>query len=469
MRIKLSRDERRLLLGLRGISVPQARSLLMQSVRQISTAMQTLLTTRANELARETGFVRRASKLTGAQFAQTVIFGWLSAPQATIQQLAQMASTVGVAISPQGLDQRFTPAAVQFLARLLEAAVQHLVATDPVAIPLLQRFAGGVYVLDSSTIVLPDELAALWPGCGGGSSSGGTGPHTAAAVKLQVQVDLLTGALRGPVVQDGRTHDRAAPQQTEFPRRALRLADLGYFCLEVFTALQEHGCYWLSRLHALVQVFDLQGAELALVEWLATRPEPQLDLPVTLGATQRVPARLLAVRVPPEVAAARRQRLREEAQRKGRPVSARRLAVAAWTLLVTNVPASLLSLEEALVLGRARWQIELLFKLWKDQGLLDESRSQKPWRRLCELYAKLLGLVLQHWLLVLTCWHSPDRSLHQAAQTLRRYATTLALALPQVKRVATILHQLPACLRVGCRITKRRKAPTTYHFPFASS
>src|SRR5262249_32581147 len=99
MRIKLSRDERRLLLGLRGISVPQARSLLMQSVRQISTAMQALLTTRANELARETGCVRWASKLRGAQFAHTVIFSWLAQrPQATVQQVAQLAGAVGVAI-----------------------------------------------------------------------------------------------------------------------------------------------------------------------------------------------------------------------------------------------------------------------------------------------------------------------------------------------------------------------------------
>jgi hypothetical protein len=33
------------------------------------------------------------------------------------------------------------------------------------------------------------------------------------------------------------------------------------------------------------------------------------------------------------------------------------------TVLVANVPTRLLSLEEALEIGRARWQIELLFKL----------------------------------------------------------------------------------------------------------
>jgi hypothetical protein len=138
----------------------------MWTVTQVTTTVQTLLTTTANRLARETGFVRRASKLTGAHFVQALVFGWLNNPNATLQQLAQMAGTVGVPISSQGLDQRFSQVAANLLRRVLEVAVGSLVTADPVAIPLLQRFRG-VYLLDSSTIVLPNELAAVWHGCGG--------------------------------------------------------------------------------------------------------------------------------------------------------------------------------------------------------------------------------------------------------------------------------------------------------------
>ena len=143
----------------------------------VSTTLQTLLTTTANTLARETGFVQRASKLTGAAFVQMLLFGWLNNPQATLQQLAQMAGTVGVSISPQGLEQRFTPTAAQLLRRVFEAAVGSVVASDPVTIPLVQRRAG-IYLLDSSTMVLPDVLADVWPDCGGR-----TEPHTQAAIK----------------------------------------------------------------------------------------------------------------------------------------------------------------------------------------------------------------------------------------------------------------------------------------------
>src|SRR3954471_1334776 len=45
--------------------------------------------------------------------------------------------------------------------------------------------------------------------------------------------------------------------------------------------------------------------------------------------------------------------------------------------------------------------IELLYKLWKQEGQVDEWRTAHRWRVLCELYAKLIGVLLQHWLMVL--------------------------------------------------------------------
>ena len=128
-----------------------------------------------------------------------------------------------------------------------------------------------------------------------------------------------------------------------------------------------------------------------LFTWLSRRPVAALEAPILLGAQARLPARLLAVKVPSAVAEQRRRRLRQEARRQGRTPGKRTLALAAWTLLVTNVPVDLLSIEEALVLRRARWQIELLFKLWKSLGRLDESRSAHPWRQLSELYARVAG------------------------------------------------------------------------------
>src|SRR5438128_8884689 len=386
----------------------------MTTVPQLAQTLQTVFTTTADAAARATGFVQRRSKLTGAAFVQALVFGWLANPHASIAALAQAAAVVGVAISPQGLDQRCTEAAAAFLEAVLGAAVQAVVAAEPVAIPLLQRFTA-VVLLDCSTIVLPDALGLWWPGCGGSSAK-----HTQAALKLGVRFDLCRGVLRGPLLYDGRTHESTTPlQRAPLPAGTLRLADLGFFDLEALAQIGAQDGYWLSRLHFTTAVYDAEDRRWEVLELLAAQGTATVDLPIALGAQQRLPARLLAVRVPQEVADQRRRRLRATARDRGRTPSAARLAWCDWTLLVTNTPPELLSLREALVLARARWQIELLFKLWKSHGHIDESRSGKPWRVLCEVYAKLLAMVVQHWLLLTGCWASPARSLVTAAQTVR--------------------------------------------------
>jgi len=201
---------------------------------------------------------------------------------------------------------------------------------------------------------------------------------------------------------------------------------------------------------------------------VAAQEREEVELPVTLGVVHRLPARLLARRVPPAVAAARRRRLRAEAKRRGDAVSQERLALADWLLFVTNVPADRLSLAEALVVARARWQIELLFKLWKSHGQVDASRSAQPWRVLCELYATLIALVIQHWTLLLGCWAFPNRSLTKAAQAVRSHALALLLALPSRRRLRAALATLRTCIAAGCRLNPRRTHPNTYQLLLAT-
>jgi hypothetical protein len=219
---------------------------------------------------------------------------------------------------------------------------------------------------------------------------------------------------------------------------------------------------WLSRLQTQTAVYDATGQRQDLLELLTAHATDTLAQEVLLGLEQRVSARLLAVRVPQDVAETRRRRLREAARQKGRQVRARRLALAAWTILVTNVPPERVMLREALVLGRVRWQIALLFKLWKRQGEIDESRSTKPWRILCEVYAKLWAMLIQHWFFVVSCWAYPARSLVQAAQTVRKHALHLASAFQSLKRLTAAILTIQRCLMPGCRMNRRKKHPNTY-------
>ena len=277
-----------------------------------------------------------------------------------------------------------------------------------------------------------------------------------------------TATLQGPLLQDGRVHDLKAPAQTlELPPGALRLADLGYFSLATLQQLSQQGDEWLTRWQAGTVVLDAAGHPLDLVVWLTRQGGTPTDCPVQLGHAYQLPARLLAQRVPPAVAAHRRQRLQAEAQRRGQPISSLRWATADWTIYLTNVPVDRLSLPEAFALGHARWQIELLFKLWKSQGMIDEWRSTHPWRILCELYAKLIAMVLQHWVVLTSCWRVPNRSWVRAAATIRAYAILLASALAGFADLRQVLEHLSRCLAAGCRLNPRKAAPNTYQILLA--
>ena len=157
----------------------------------------------------------------------------------------------------------------------------------------------------------------------------------------------------------------------------------------------------------------------------------------------------------------RRERLVAEAKRRGQTVSAETLALADWTLLVTDVPCCQLSVLEALVLLRERWQMELLYKLWKHDGQLDQWRSANPWRILCEVYAKLIGLLLQHWLIVVVAWHDPQRSLLKLAQVVRDTGWSIMEALAGFRSLRSALHLIARRMRSGCQMNKRQKHPNS--------
>ena len=427
--------------------------------------MYSILTTTANQIAHTTHFVHRRSKLDGALFAQTLVFGWWSRPQATLEELADISAVLGCDITPQAIDQRFNEQSATFLGQLLAATVRVAIASNPVAIPLMQRFEG-VYLSDSSLISLPTALYDVWQGCGNGAK-----PH-ASALKMLVRLDLLRGKLTGPVLFSGRTHDRCAAQQLDtsslgrLPAGSLHLADLGFFDLGRLEEWSEQHVFWLTRLLTSTAVYTSEGARLQLGEWLATRRlrvQEELEIDVQLGTNERVRARLLVQRVPTAIAEARRRRLRQEAKRRGQTVSAQRLALADWTMFVTNVPAEKLSVQEALAIGRARWQIELLFRRWKSQGHIDEWRSAKPWRIMCEVYAKLIGLVMQHWLLVASCWTQPQHSLSKATRLVQRYAELIAgVFAASREQLERTLNSIVYRLAARCCITKHKGHPSTY-------
>lgn len=121
-----------------------------------------------------------------------------------------------------------------------------------------------------------------------------------------------------------------------------------------------------------------------------------------------------------------------------------------------------MSFDEALVLYGARWQIELLFKLWKSHAKLDVSRSTNPWRILGEIYSKLLACLVQHWMILMGCWNHPNRSLVKAAQVIRTNANLIAISFNRLPNMLKAFAIIIRCLDQCCKQNSKQKHPNTW-------
>jgi hypothetical protein len=203
-----------------------------------------------------------------------------------------------------------------------------------------------------------------------------------------------------------------------------------------------------------------------LADWLDKQAADRsiVDQWVFVGDDDRLPVRLVAYRLSPAQVAKRRRQAHHNARKKKRQVTQRHLRLLAWGLMITNVPSALLPAEALITLYRVRWQIELFFKLCKSQFRL---AVVGPWRRqrlLCQLYARLIGIVLFQWLIA--PWRFLDEgelSPVKAFPIVRRQALPLLGALRAGgDGLADILAQMSDDFLRYALKTSRKKSPSTF-------
>jgi hypothetical protein len=429
----------------------------MDIVRSAAEALQHALGPDLDRIGLESGVIRRTRKFSGLTLLKTIVLTLLRAPRARLDHYVATAAMLGVVVTPKAIEKRFTPRLIAFLRQVLEGLIPRALAAPPVAIPLLAKFRG-VFVGDSTTVALPEEYAAEFPGCGGQAGSG------KAALKIQLLWDLCTGKLARLLLEPGRRHDTNSPAVAEPPPPgSLTIRDLGYFDLSRFRDWAARGAYWISRWHPGTVVCDQDGRPFDLLERLRQHRGGPFDEPILLGAEERLGCRLIALRAPQEVANRRRQKAYQKAQKHGGVPGAEHLEWCDWTVFVTNCPTGLLTWKEVVVLYRARWQIELLFKLWKSGNLLTGPAAVKsPECRMAELWARLIGVVLQHWLLLSTTWPEARRSLWKASEVIRDWAVSVMEALDDIDRLSDLLDRLRVAINAVAKITTRKKHPSTF-------
>lgn len=412
------------------------------------------------QLERKTGFVKRRSKLTGRVFAQTLLLGWLHDAEASVRELSWWSRELGVNISAQGLDKRFNNQAVALLQGLLGEALKQFQQQQPLPAALLKQFKG-IYVLDSTYIAVPTHLQAMFRG------SGGSGPE--ATAKIQLSFDYLSGCIAALELGSADVPDQNASLHTQMASPgSLHLFDLGYFKYSVFRDLCNQQAYFISRLNPGCLLYDTAetATALDLPTYLSALAGQRHETTLYLGTHERLPVRVLFEHLPEPVAAERRRKAQVRGKRSQKTRSQPYLSLLSWSIFITNVPASRLDFSQILLLYRVRWQIELIFKLWKSH--LKLTRLGSTWRTervLCHLYARMILLILFQWLLaphrlITDRELSPDKAF-QVLQQFHIPPLLAALCHPTTQLTRWLQHFL-SDLTLFAQKTRRRKNPSTY-------
>jgi hypothetical protein len=431
---------------------------MFKNFTSLAPALQTIFTEVADELARDVNLVKRKRKLTGSVLAQTLVFGWLDKPMATLEELADFAMAAGVDVSPQAIDQRITPAAVDFFEALLCRALEYSCQVPCKDMPLLKRF-NGVYAFDTTDISLPASMAKFFVGLGGS-----TPDASPAACSIQYCVELSEQGIVDLQLAGIRRNDLCYDlAHASLPVGSLLLNDLGFFNLDRLNNYDSEGVYYISRWKPGMLVCGSDKVPSKLIEYLEKTGQGVVDQWVSIGE-KGVRTRLVAFRLAPELAKRRREKLLAQCRKKGKKVSPSKLAACDWDAAITNVPATMLTLEEVIRLRRLRWQQELLFKQFKSIGCIDKTSGEREDRVYVELLAKLIGQLVSSWQLLVSLGSMVSWSWYRGSKRVQGLWRDLVSQMGSLEGLVGWLVRVATRLKRGGKKKRQTRQPAAFQF-----
>lgn len=313
-----------------------------------------------NQTAIDTGLLKRAPrKISPAMLL--VLFVLSGVYRTAAYQSCSMAAAVifRLEISRQGIWKRVQPPLVNFLKSVLEHLFCREVKSSLSSGGLFDYFRR-VLVQDSTCVKLPDKLAAFYPGSGNANSSG------TARLKIQTVLDLKIEKFVSLTLTPFRRNDQAAAADILeiIGPKDLIIRDLGYFGLKVFRSIIQAKAFFLTRCPYGMTLLLPDGSDFELLKML--RRHQYLDLELMAGRNEKLPLRLVAIPVPPQIAEQRRRKLRthKKGESKREPEKAH-MALLGWEIFLTNVPSEIWLHSDVVSAYGCRWRIENIFKTWK--------------------------------------------------------------------------------------------------------
>ena len=359
-------------------------------VQNLSTEISKLLDPQSiNSFARETGFVLRDSKMDGYMLLDILIFTHFNHKELSVNELSnQIMKRFKIKITKQAIDKRFTDKAVKFLRLVLSKALEFAI-NKPDEIDFIKY--DKVLIKDATSFQLPNNMALKYAGSGGSASS--------STIKIQFEYDLKSGKITDLSLHSFVNQDSTNAKDTvkNIKINELIIRDLGYISIPVLKIIQEKKAYFLNRMQATINVYQKINNKLTKVDFAKVHKYMNkmglfvMELEVYLGKKEPFKTRLIVGRIPTKQYQKRIMEAERRAKKDGRSTTTEHKTRLALNLFITNTD---ITPEDVRPIYTLRWQIELMFKIWKSVGEIDKVKKMKVERFESFLFAKLIWIVL---------------------------------------------------------------------------
>lgn len=318
----------------------------------------------------------------------------------SLNQLAiEAMSEHDIGITKQGMDKKFNDHTLSFLKLLIEKQLG-MELDQQIEAGWLRSF-NRVRVKDGTRFDLPEFYKEYLPGSGGSASKAGA--------CIQFEYDLKSGHIIDLTLTPANRPDvRAAEEVIDTLEEGdLVIRDLGYYTFSSFNNIASKGAFFISRLNTKTVVHEVKNGKHQRLDFkmlynkMKRHQISRIMKDVFIGREARLPVRLMIELMPEEVYEQRMRKAHKIHQKKGYQTSEEHKFMSRFNLFITNVPTTILPDEVVPILYRIRWQIELIFKIWKSVIGIHHTGKMKYKRWLCLLHFKLLIMIV-NWNIIMS-------------------------------------------------------------------
>lgn len=347
-------------------------------------------------LARKTKFIQRnSSKLKGHEFLKTLILPSKGHTEDNLNGLSKSMSKYNpeANISAQAVCKRINnPFSVSFVqeafAFAMSATHSKIVSNIDSRLASVLNPFNRVIIEDSTLCELNKKFAAIYPGTNAKK-------NRQSHLKIDLIYDILHSSILNAEIHEGKKPDQALAHRINdfIKKNDLVIRDLGYCVIESLKKIEEKGAYYLSRLLPNMKFYlNKEDKEPLNFEKHLSKYYKGINCIELKGylSAEKLFCRLVIYRQPKNITDRRLREAYQKGKSLKRNLSNAKKSILKFSIFVTNVFSTTLTKEIIGTIYRIRWEIELIFKRWKNllrlhilEGI-DENRIEcLVWARLC--------------------------------------------------------------------------------------